>query len=171
MSDLFAHTRTGDPDTSHAAAQAITPKLTDIQRQVSAYARRAGPEGFVAIEAEIAFEDGGSTIRTRISELAERNILFDSGRRRTHGESARQRIIWVHREFMTNAPPIIEPEDEAQTGARPATAPMAISDADKADCSRLGAELARAADYYREHGFLFANRIEEAGRLLARLGR
>lgn len=104
-----AHARWDDPDTSHEAAAAVTPGLRELQQRVERYAQRCGHAGFTDAEMEDALQDAGSTLRTRRSELAARNIVLDSGQRRKFGDSPRNRIVWLHRSFVANAPPICEP--------------------------------------------------------------
>lgn len=107
--DLFAHARNTDPDTSHEAAAAVTPDLRAIQARVEAYARAAGYAGFTDAEMDADLDGtGGSTLRTRRAELTARNVVLDSGKRRTFGDSPRRRIVWLHRAFVTNPPPIVE---------------------------------------------------------------
>ena len=106
--DQQAHARRTDPDTSHEAAEAVTPGLRELQQRVEAYARSAGLQGFTDAEMEAALDDAGSTLRTRRSELAARNIVLDSGLRRTFGDSPRRRIVWLHRSFVDNPPPVCD---------------------------------------------------------------
>jgi hypothetical protein len=121
--DDHAHARRTDPDTSHDAAAAVSPDLRALQMRVEAFALRAGPHGFTDAEMEANLGDSGSTLRTRRSELSARNIVLDSGQRRTFGDSARRRIVWVHRSFVPDAPPICEPprtlskDERGQAGA------------------------------------------------------
>lgn len=103
-----AHARRSDPDTSHEAAAAVTPGLRELQQQVEVFARSNGYDGFTDAEMEARLDDPGSTLRTRRSELTARNIVLDSGQRRTFGESPRRRIVWLHRDFATNPPPICD---------------------------------------------------------------
>lgn len=104
MSDLFAHARRDDPQTSHEAAAAITPGLGELQAEVERYALAAGPIGFTDAAMSEALDDPSSTYRTRRSELTDKGIILDSGRRAKHGESDRNRIVWVHRSFMPEQP-------------------------------------------------------------------
>lgn len=103
---MEAHARRDDPDTSHEAAAAVTPGLRELQARVETFAKSAGLEGFTDAEMEAALDDAGSTLRTRRSELAARNIVLDSGLRRTFGDSPRRRIVWLHRSFVDNPPPV-----------------------------------------------------------------
>lgn len=105
---MEAHARRTDPDTSHEAAAAVTPGLRELQQRVETFARMAGFDGFTDAEMEDKLDDPGSTLRTRRSELTARNIVLDSGRRRKFGESTRNRIVWVHRDYHPNPPPICD---------------------------------------------------------------
>jgi hypothetical protein len=103
-----ARARRTDPDTSHQAAAAVTPGLRELQQRVETFARLAGFDGFTDAEMEDKLDDPGSTLRTRRSELTARNIVLDSGQRRTFGDSTRRRIVWVHRDYHPSPPPICE---------------------------------------------------------------
>lgn len=103
-----AHTRTGDPQTSFAAARAVDPKLTEIQRRVIAFAESKGHYGFTDLELTEELEDSTSTLRSRRAELADRNILINSHRTRQSGTTHR-RIVWIHRRFAASPPPIKDP--------------------------------------------------------------
>lgn len=120
MSDDRAYARRSDPETSHEAAAAVTPDLRLLQARVADYAKRKGPTGFTDAELSHDLEDEGSTFRTRRAELTARNIILDCGQRRRWGESTRSRIVWVHRDWVRDAPPVCEapvpatPEDKAE---------------------------------------------------------
>lgn len=77
-SDKRARARRTDPNTSHAAADFITPALREIQLQVLMWAQRRG--SFTDAELVRHF-GGGSTYRTRRAELVERGLIEDSGER------------------------------------------------------------------------------------------
>jgi hypothetical protein len=161
VTDLFApgqaHARRDDPETSHEAAAAVTPDLRQLQARVADYARRAGPDGFTDAQMEDDLDDPGSTLRTRRSELTARNIVLDSGRTRRHGDSARQRIIWLHRDFVPGAPPVCEP---------PAPATPADRAEGKAMSARLGV---LAASLRREGRSALADELERAGAIMGKL--
>jgi hypothetical protein len=103
---MEAHARRTDPDTSHEAAAAVTPDLRELQAKVENFARSCGLEGFTDAEMEHWLKETGSTLRTRRSELTARNIVLDSGLRRTFGDSPRRRIVWLHRNYVDNPPPV-----------------------------------------------------------------
>lgn len=90
-----AHARISDPDTSHAAAKAVTPDITRKQKAVMAFARSRHPSGFTDVELEEHFHDAGSTYRTRRRELVDLGELRDSGERIRHAGDTRRRIVWV----------------------------------------------------------------------------
>jgi hypothetical protein len=115
MTDDRAHTRSGDPRTSYQAARAVTPVVPTLRQQVHVYAHARGSLGFCDAQMESEFDEPGSSLRTRRAELTERNIILDSGRTCRFGASDRERIVWVHRDFVDNPPPLIEQEDQADT--------------------------------------------------------
>lgn len=102
-----AHARHTDPCTSHEAADAATVEIKTKRAMVVRFARGAGPAGFMDAQMSESLGDDGSTLRSRRSELTEANIILDSGRRGRWGDSARERIIWVHRNYVDDPPPIL----------------------------------------------------------------
>lgn len=97
-----AHARITDPETSHEAADAITPDINSLQQRVISYAYSKRETGFCDAQMEEELGDDGSTLRSRRAELAEMGLILDSGRRTTWGDSQRRRIIWMHRAFVTD---------------------------------------------------------------------
>lgn len=87
-----AHARNTDPDTSHEAAESISPRLRELQRKVLMFAYDY-PDGFIDPELNRRFDTHGSTYRTRRAELVEQGLIRDSGERRTDG-GTRRHIIW-----------------------------------------------------------------------------
>lgn len=167
--DLFAgqaHARANDPATSHAAAAAISPGLTDIQAQVAAYAKRRGEAGFTDAEMADDFGDQSSTLRTRRSELTDQGLIVDTGQTRTHGESDRRRIVWAYR-------------DHAPAGARaaadqPPAAPRVSIDINASDrqlAREHGQKLIGFADGLARQGYVIADEIKDAGHFLQKLAR
>lgn len=145
-----AHARRHDPDTSHEAAAAVTPGLRELQQRVETYARCAGLQGFTDAEMEQQLGDDGSTLRTRRSELAARNIVLDSGKRRKFGDSPRNRIVWLHRDFATNPPPIME-------------APRVLTKAERGAGLQHAVNLEAGARQMRNEGRVaFADQLAEA---------
>lgn len=102
-----AHARSTDPQTSHEAADAITPHVPILRQRVHIYAHARGSMGFCDAQMETEIDEPGSSLRTRRAELTERNIILDSGRTMKFGDSPRERIVWVHRDFVDNPPPIL----------------------------------------------------------------
>lgn len=98
--DLFgndttkAHARRGDPDTSHEAAEEVTPALRDLQALVLAYAVRRGASGFTDPEMNEDFGSHLSTYRTRRAELVGMGMVEDSGERLQVGGKGRKHAIW-----------------------------------------------------------------------------
>lgn len=161
MSDLFsggeAHARRTDPATSHQAADVITPDLRQLQSRVADYAKRQGQGGFTDAQMSADLEDETSTFRTRRSELTARNIILDSGGRRQWGDSPRQRIVWVHRDFVPDAPPITD-------------APAPPTPGEKAEGKVMAGKLqAYSASVLKEGRTMFAAELAEAAALMQRL--
>lgn len=99
MKDLFgdvpyepaAHARRTDPSTSHEAASKFTAKkLTEIQQQVLLLFKSR--RELTDLDLQQAFNFSGSTHRTRRSELVERGLVRNSGRKKFQDGS--NRIIW-----------------------------------------------------------------------------
>lgn len=103
MTDLFAyqppageaHARGSDPDTSHEAAESISPRLRELQRQVLDFAAQY-PDGFTDIGLNDHFNTTSSTYRTRRSELVAKGYIRDSGERKAYGANGtgRRHVIW-----------------------------------------------------------------------------
>lgn len=152
-----AHARRSDPATSHEAADAVTPELKELQALVEQYALTAADNGFTDASLEEFLGDAGSTYRTRRAELTARNIILNSGQTRTFGESTRQRIVWVHRRFVLDAPPICEPPTPASPEDRNAA---------RAKAARFD-EVAKQMD--REGRIGLATEFREGAALLRKL--
>ncbi len=72
--------RRHDPLTSHAAADCIAPKLSQLQAEVLSAYRRHGPMSARVAERLPEFASYGfSTVRKRISELHKLGELAESG--------------------------------------------------------------------------------------------
>jgi hypothetical protein len=149
-----AHARRTDPKTSHDAAAAVTPDLPDLQALVERFAL-GRPEGFLDIELVRWREDlGPSTLRTRRAELGARNIILDSGRRRTPHGAKSPHTIWIHRSFVPDAPEIRDPPERASDKDRRAGLDMAL-------------ELESGAKQMRSEGrALWSDQLYEAARLM-----
>lgn len=149
MTIFAAHARASDPSTSHAAAEAITGHLTDLQRKVSAYAKRCGPLGFTDAKMTDELDLKGSTLRTRRAELAEIGVIVDSGRRVTYGQSPRLRIVWVHRDFHSSPPDLKSPMQKKAIATEPKKPRT-----DQAEIDGMAAFLDITADDNRRRGFI-----------------
>jgi hypothetical protein len=165
VSDLFAggeraHARRTDPETSHKAADAVTPGLNAIQQQVERYARTR-IAGFLDVDLVDAIPDlGPSTLRTRRAELVARNIVLDSGRTSIPEGATTPHTVWIHRDFVAGAPPICEPP----------TLREPISPDDIAEARKLIEPLLGAAKMSRAYGLTGCVAIaERAADLLRRL--
>jgi hypothetical protein len=96
MTDLFeAYTRarSTDPETSHQAAEAIVPKISEIQRDIlDLLSQESDAErGLTDYEIESRFGNYTSTYRTRRAELTEMGLIRAAGTRKIKG---RNRIVW-----------------------------------------------------------------------------
>ena len=81
-------TRRTDPDTSHEAADAIAPKLSSIQTAViAAYIQRGPMSARQAERLPELSEWGFSTIRKRVSELAQLGRLVEAGTETSSGKT------------------------------------------------------------------------------------
>jgi len=94
-------------DTSRAAAESIEAET--LRGSVWLAIHKEGSEG--ATDEEIAERLGlaGNTARPRRRELAVRNIVADSGTRRTT-RAGRKAIVWVAVEFLPTGHAQVEPE-------------------------------------------------------------
>ena len=87
MTDLFrndiaqARARQDDLETSHQAARAITPSLTQLRQQVLGYAVSKEPVGFTDPEMNLDFGTLSSSLRSRRAELVEMGLITDTGKR------------------------------------------------------------------------------------------
>jgi hypothetical protein len=90
--DAFA--RNTDPDTSHMAADGVSPHVRELQLKVLAYAAERGLGGFVDPEMNDHFGVTSSTYRTRRSELVAKRMIEDSGARLTIGGKGRKHAVW-----------------------------------------------------------------------------
>lgn len=122
MNSDRAHARHSDPSTSHQAADFATLGIKKARDLVERFAWKQGPDGFVDAQLSDELGDTGSTLRTRRSELTAANVILDSGRKGKFGDSERLRIVWVHRDFVPNAPPTVE-TDQAINDAGTFTPP------------------------------------------------
>ena len=109
MNDFRAHARRGDLQTSHRAAEAVTPRIPTIRQQVEDYARGRGPEGFIDEELSEHFGEVAATrssYRTRRSELTVENRILDTRRLRRNSLNL-ECEVWVHRDHHPDPPPIV----------------------------------------------------------------
>lgn len=153
MADLFgpAVARSMDPQTSHDAAEAVTPATGAIRQQVEAFAFSKADRGFIDEELSKAFDDAEkSSYRTRRAELTEAGTIIDSGLMRLNGND-RQCIVWVHKAFA-------EP--------RPKAIIRTVDDRTKANAKKVHAALSKAAKaFYDMGGASFAKELQEAADL------
>jgi hypothetical protein len=107
--DLFAHAmlkaqeasiklhRRHDQPTSIEAAEAIAPKLNEIQQQVLSYAKDM-KYGFTDVDLNKFFESTSSTYRTRRAELVAQGLLADSWQREKI--NGRKHIVWILKDYL-----------------------------------------------------------------------
>ena len=107
--DLFAHAmlnaqkasmklhRRQDQPTSIEAAEAIAPKLNEIQQQVLIFARNK-EQGFTDVDLNKFFNSTASTYRTRRAELVAKGLLVDSWQREKI--NGRNHIVWILKEYV-----------------------------------------------------------------------
>ncbi len=89
-----AHARRDDLDTSHAAAEEVSPHIRELQAKVLDYARSRGRTGFTDVALNEHFETTSSTYRTRRSELVDKGLVEDSGERVALGGRGRKHALW-----------------------------------------------------------------------------
>lgn len=160
MSDLFAPTRAGSPETSYRAAEAVTPALGIIRSQVEAFARER-PQGFIDEELSESFgSEKLSSYRTRRAELVAENRLLDFGRTRKNS-GGRDCVVWVHREHHPS-PPAIQERQGAPRQAEPGM---------KAEAEEMARELARYAASFKAEGRMVHERIARAAEIMAALAK
>jgi hypothetical protein len=84
-------------DTSISAAASIYPDLRRLQLEVLVFAKHR-PNGFTDEQMNEFFETHRSTFRARRSELVDKGLIVDSGKRRamTNGRNA---TVWICKEF------------------------------------------------------------------------
>lgn len=105
MSDNM--TGAGHPHTSEEAADVIRPVVSTIRERVLSYAT-AHSDGFIDEDLVNRWSDAPeSSYRKRRTELVEENWIIDSGRTKqnSHGRDC---VIWMHRQFVMSAPPVVE---------------------------------------------------------------
>lgn len=89
--------RKSDPVTSRQAAEAIIKDLRELQAFVYEQLRFAGREGLTDLELEEACGSHGSTFRTRRTELTQKGLVIDTGRKKM--QKGGWRIVWACQEF------------------------------------------------------------------------
>jgi hypothetical protein len=89
-----AFARNTDPDTSHMAADEVSPHVRDLQLKVLAYAADRGLGGFIDPDMNEDFGVTSSTYRTRRSELVAKGMIEDTGERLAIGGAGRKPAVW-----------------------------------------------------------------------------
>ncbi len=90
----WTRSRRGDRATSKEAGDAASRRTTEIQMAVLEYAVSRGDTGFTDRDLAVYFGNGGSTYRTRRSELTEKGHIVDTGLTRTYEGGNRRHTIW-----------------------------------------------------------------------------
>jgi hypothetical protein len=88
-----ARARNTDPDTSHAAAEAISPSLRAIQREVLDYAKARGFAGFTDPAMAEHFGSTSSTLRSRRCELVAMGLIARTDAKVKVGKG-RSHYVW-----------------------------------------------------------------------------
>ena len=99
QTDMFdrqprAVARRDDLDTSHLAAEDITPRIRILQAAVLSFAASCRPFGFTDPAMNDHFDTHSSTYRTRRAELVVLGLIEDSGERVCIGPSGRKHAVW-----------------------------------------------------------------------------
>lgn len=164
MSDLFgdrAHARRDDPVTSHQAADAASADIETARSKVETYAKQRGAKGFTDAQMSHDLGDDGSTLRSRRSELTDALVILDSGRTDRFQDSERERIVWVHRDFVPNPPPL-------PSAGR--TSPRSEKSELKQQGKAMAAELDGFSESFRKEGRgMFAARLAEIAAVMRAL--
>lgn len=140
--NVVGMTRIDDPVTSVLAAEKVSGRKWTIRQRVEDFARRL-PHGFIDEEVGMLKPDAPeSSFRKRRTELADENIILDSGETRRN-RKAQECIVWRHRMHMENPPPI-----------KPREAKPSRFTALQEENAKLRAELAEARRWMAQHGRL-----------------
>lgn len=81
-------------DTSIAAADALAPKLGQLQRMAETTIRDAGHSGLTADELAARLGMDRWSIQPRTTELKRKGLIRDSGQRRQNA-TGKQAIVWI----------------------------------------------------------------------------
>ena len=95
----IARARTSDPDTSHAAAQSLTPETlrlsqTAVLSVLTAYPAGLTDQGLALVYGNRWPAQSESGLRTRRAELVRGGMVVDTGRRERLA-SGRQAVVWA----------------------------------------------------------------------------
>jgi len=105
--DILGMVQRDGRDTSAVAAAKV--KRVSLRAKVERFALER-PFGFIDEGLRLMFPDAPeSSLRKRRTELTQENRILDSGSTiaNSHGNAV---VIWTHRDFVRNPPPIIERE-------------------------------------------------------------
>lgn len=102
--------RSGDPDTSHEAAAALTQRtLSALQAIVAGCLRAAAPQGLTTTEISDLCQIPRDTLSPRMPALRDMGLVVDSGERRKPLGMRRNQIVWK----------AVPPPEPAQALAQP----------------------------------------------------
>ncbi len=91
--DFKAYARGTDPETSHQAAEGITPHLAVLESKVLKPIISSGEKGMNSYEVELATGLPNESCTPRFAPLRRKKFIFDSGMRRP-GKTGRNQIVW-----------------------------------------------------------------------------
>ena len=81
--------------TEREAAEAIEPHISHLQAKVYDCAVNIGDKGFTLVEISAALgTPNKSTVRTRVSELVDKGLIYETDDTRIHPPSPRRHIVW-----------------------------------------------------------------------------
>jgi hypothetical protein len=83
-----------DRETSIEAAEELAGSVTDLRQTVLADIKSAGAYGRTADEVATRTGIDRLTVRPRVTELGNLNLIHDGGQRRPN-ESGRKAIVWI----------------------------------------------------------------------------
>jgi hypothetical protein len=112
--------RRNDHETSIQAALDLEPNQPKLKARVLRFALDAGPGGFIdqdLFKALASPDDAESSLRKRRTELTERNWIMESGFSRPNSRG-RDSKVWVHRNFVADAPMILNEEQVKKAKAK-----------------------------------------------------
>lgn len=105
LEDVLGMHRKPDHSTSIKAARGVR-KFT-LREQVIDFARDRRNSGFTDDDLKQAFDTPESSMRKRRTELAQENIIVETGLTRLNTRGSEEKV-WVHRDYHPSPPPVQE---------------------------------------------------------------